>query len=192
MKLINSFKSLNRNQKIFAIFFIIILFANSNITAINRGPCAVSTCFDVSDKFSDAMVGGSNGEYIEPSTYIFSLSNPIIAPSSIFMLGIPYEKEVSPIFQPFLPLMINFDNNPDYELPRSEDETWAQIMYLVTKIIILLSLPWWLFCVTWLVKGCARACVAFVVLLVISFFSLMTLFTISEMGATTLTWSWLF
>ncbi|MBT7717329.1 hypothetical protein HN699_03100 [Candidatus Uhrbacteria bacterium] len=177
---------LSTAKKMLVIFLFVLFFLNSNITAINRGPCVSSPCGGESFSFSDSMVDiGSN-----PSYYIHTESNPILAPTSLLLLLTPYEKEVGFSFLQFL--AIGFDNNPDHEIDKADDENRARVAYILVKAIILLSFPFWLLVSLLIVKKWYFIVPAILVLFIISFLSFFNLFVISDMGVTTATWNWLF
>ena len=179
------FKDLQTWKKTWVGLFVLLMFLNANITAINSGPCAVSACGGESDVFSDLLRGDGG---VEPSVYIHTQSNPLLSPTTLLLMLVPYESVASVSGTPML-LRVGFDNNPDTEIDRATDEKWAGWMYLAVKLIVLASFPLWWLAGLWCAKRRAAMIAATVILLGLSLFSVTELFVVESMGVTTYTWS---
>lgn len=182
-------------QKVMIGILLSLIFLNSNITAINSGGCASSPCggIEVSGNVND----GVNNSNERNDVYLFTSSNPFLAPTTLLLLVLPVDKQIGYTFaggQMDLQVAIDATNEDAWPADQLQerDRAWNRSMYFVVKAITLLSLVIWYFIFQALAKNKKLFSSVFILgtllLLVNSFFSLATLYVVYDMGATTLTW----
>lgn len=191
--------ALSNNQKRMIGVLFAMIFLNSNITAINSGGCASSPCGGV--EVSGSVDSGVNDSRERNDVYLFTTSNPILAPTTLLLLVLPVDREVGYSFamgQAGLQIAIDSLNESGWRADQLQerDRAWNRSMYFVVKAITLLSLVIWYFVFRALSKNKKIFATVFIMttllLLVNSFFTLATLYAVADMGATTLTWNVIF
>ncbi|MDP2632082.1 MAG: hypothetical protein Q8P30_04960 [Candidatus Uhrbacteria bacterium] len=165
------------------ILFFAVCFLGSNVTGIERGPCASSPCggTEVNESFI------SPGESIYDG-FIDSVSNLIIAPSMLLLPALPLENSSPSYWIPFLDLSLDLnDSQSDAVTLQEQDIFWMPIIYIFIKLIVLLSIIWWYFLWAQMKKSKALLVIVWALVTLAMLANGIVWFTISDMGSTTLT-----
>ncbi|MFH1632079.1 MAG: hypothetical protein ABIA47_03660 [bacterium] len=169
------------------ILFFIVCFLASNVVGIERGPCASSPCGDFAVNQSQLVTE-------EPvyDAFIDSVSNPFVAPASLLLSVLPLDKtEIE--FWGFVNQRFDLDDaeGVDRIAMQENDIFWMPILYVLFKIIVLLSIAWWYLVWALMKRSTILSIIVWTALVAALLANGLNLFVMEDTGAYTYTWRYL-